>query len=87
MFELSNRLVGIYKTFNTTKTITIIPKHIATKIEARQEERKRIELIRKVEYQKELEYNMKKKADEELKLNKEYEKKYLQETGQYRSYI
>jgi len=60
MFELSNRLVGIYKTFNTTKTITIIPKHIATKIEARQEERKRIELIRKVEYQKELEEERKK---------------------------
>ena len=78
MFELSNKLVGIYKTYNTTKTITIIPSFIKVKIEARVEERKRIEMIRKIEFQKEMEVERKKKAEEEQRLNKEYEKKYLQ---------
>ncbi|RHY02169.1 hypothetical protein DYB36_008972, partial [Aphanomyces astaci] len=29
MFELADRLVGIYKTNNTTKSVTINPKHYA----------------------------------------------------------
>ena len=28
MFELANKLIGVYKTFDTTKTISIIPELI-----------------------------------------------------------
>ena len=31
MFELADRLVGIYKTYNCTKSITIDPEKIADK--------------------------------------------------------
>ena len=34
MFELADRLVGIYKTHNSTKSVTINPKKFATAIRA-----------------------------------------------------
>lgn len=34
MFELANKLVGVYKTYDATKTITIIPEYITKIIEA-----------------------------------------------------
>lgn len=37
MFELADRLVGIYKTKDVTKSITINPKAIAAKIEGKKE--------------------------------------------------
>ncbi len=33
MFELANKLVGIYKTFDTTKTISIIPEKILLRLQ------------------------------------------------------
>jgi hypothetical protein len=55
MFELSNQLVGVYKTFNTTKTITICPKQIASKIEQTNIEKRRRQLEEKVKAKQEFE--------------------------------
>lgn len=38
MFELANKLVGVYKTYDATKTIAIIPQLINQKIAALNEE-------------------------------------------------
>ena len=32
MFELANKLVGIYKTFDATKTISIIPEKVMLRV-------------------------------------------------------
>ncbi len=32
MFELANKLVGVYKTFDATKTVSIVPEQILLKI-------------------------------------------------------
>jgi structural maintenance of chromosome 4 len=31
MFEISDRLIGIYKTYNITKSVAVNPKEIASK--------------------------------------------------------
>ena len=43
MFQLSNQLVGVYKTFNTSKTIAICPQKIAKKIERKNELQRKYE--------------------------------------------
>ena len=43
MFELADKLVGIYKTFDVTKTITINPKLLQAEVDAHGEQGNEIE--------------------------------------------